>query len=538
MAKYNIRTPAVVTIPAKPAKSVIGTKASGKTAKTYEGHDGFERTTKSALFLLAAGSLGGEDKFYETGAESTKRLVELARKVAVKDAEWIAEFIKWLRSEGNIRTASVVAAIEAADAMVKAGIPGGRQIVASVLQRADEPGEAMAYWLATRGRKVLMPKAIKRGIADAAARLYTEFSFLKYDSDRAAVRFGDVIEMTHPDPLGTFWKKDLFRFAIEKRHGRDTQPAESLSMIRRQAEWFRNARADKPDLGGLLDPEILRGAGITWEDALSALGSKVDKGKLWKAMLPQLGYMALIRNLRNLDDHGVSDKDVAPAIARIQDPEQVAKSRQLPYRFYSAYKEAPSLRWGHALELALGLSLKNIPALGGRTLILVDTSASMTDASLSAKSKMTYEQIAALFGIALAMKGESDLYMWADSPMLFPVTGTSVLKNLEEFGRKNGLVGHGTNLAAAIQGSYVPGKYSRMVVISDMQVMMYGRGTIPTDIPCYFFNLKGYRAAAVQTKGLIYELGGLSDSTFRMIPMLEAGESGQWPWSLEESSSV
>lgn len=622
MAKYNTPAGARTAKPpvAKAPVGVIGTKKSGKPAKTFEGHDGFERKDKSALFLLAAGSLNNEDKFYESGKDSTTRLVDLVRKVAVKDPEWIAAFLRWLRSEGNIRTASVVGGVEAADALAKAGVPGGRQILASVLQRADEPGEAMAYWLATRGRKVLMPKPVKRGIADAAVRLYTEFSFLKYDSDRAAVRFGDVIEMVRPEPkkrlsvtktisdladergidltlveadlrrvasgireklgedtyisLGTVefvrkhlplltpgwrtrtvskslgmgeadliealrptlvsrsWQEDLFRYAIEKRHNRGSRPSESLEMVRRQAEWFRNAQAVPLPIDGLLDTEHLRGAGLTWEDAMSALGSKVDKAKIWKAILPNLNYMALIRNLRNLDEAKVPDKDVAAAIARIQDPEQVVKSRQLPYRFYSAYKNAPSLRWGHALEVALGLSLQNIPTLGGRTLILIDTSGSMSS-TMSEKSQMTYQEAAGLFGIALGMKGdgEADVYGWADSPFHFPMAkGASVLKNLERYAAMNGKTGHGTNLDAAISGTYVPGKYDRMVVISDMQVMAYRRGVLPTDIPCYFFNLGGYAPAAVQTTGKIYELGGLTDHTFKMITMLEAGDSGKWPW--------
>lgn len=528
MAKLNRATVAQAPVKAEKAPvGVIGTKRSGKIAPTYEGHDGFERKDKSALFLLAAGSLGGEDKFYETGNQATARLVDLVRKVAVKDPQWIAEFLKWLRTEGNIRTASVVGAVEAADALAKAGITGGRQIVASVLQRADEPGEAMAYWLATRGRKVLMPKPIKRGIADAAERLYTEFSFMKYDSDRSPVRFGDVIEMVRPDP-SQGWKADLFRYAIEKRHNRGTEPAESLVMVRAQRE-LRKRFEDDPNV--LLDTNALRAAGMTWEDALSLAGPKVDKSKIWKSVLPTLGYMALIRNLRNMDESGVSDKDVVEAIARIQNSEQVEKSRQLPYRFYSAYKAAPSLRWGHALEVALGLSLKNIPTLGGRTLILIDTSGSMSGTSASARSTMTYQEIAGLFGIALGMKGEADVFGWADNPFHFPMgKGSSVLKNLNNYMAKNGVAGHGTNLDAAIRGTYQPGKYSRMVVISDMQVMPYSRSIIPTDIPCYFFNLAGYAPAAVETKGRVYELGGLTDHTFKLITMLEAGDSGRWPW--------
>jgi hypothetical protein len=103
-----------------------------------------------------------------------------------------------------MRSASLTGGLEAALALRDAGLPGGRQIVDSVLQRADEPGEAPAYWTATHGRA--LPKPVRRGIADAAARLYNERSLLKYDTASHAFRFGDVLDLTHPSPgAGRAW---------------------------------------------------------------------------------------------------------------------------------------------------------------------------------------------------------------------------------------------------------------------------------------------------------------------------------------------
>jgi len=48
----------------------------------------------------------------------------------------------------------------------------------------------------------------------------------------------------------------------------------------------------------VLEPERLRAAGRTWEDALSLAGGKLDKAALWAALIPSMGYMALLRNLR------------------------------------------------------------------------------------------------------------------------------------------------------------------------------------------------------------------------------------------------
>ncbi|MFD5514461.1 hypothetical protein [Streptomyces sp. NPDC127066] len=71
-----------------------------------------------------------------------------------------------------------------------------------------------------------------------------------------------------------------------------------------------------------------------------------------------------------------------------------------PMRFCSALGAAPSLCRGHALEKVLTAFLANILQLGGRTLILVDTSASMDDEFFWGKGLMRWG-VVALFDIAL-----------------------------------------------------------------------------------------------------------------------------------------
>jgi hypothetical protein len=86
----------------------------------------------------------------------------------------------------------VVGAVEAA----RNGL--GRQILGSVLLRADEPAEALGYHFAVHGKR--LPAAVKRGIADAATKLYTERAAVKYAARGAGVQPGDVIDLTHPRP--------------------------------------------------------------------------------------------------------------------------------------------------------------------------------------------------------------------------------------------------------------------------------------------------------------------------------------------------
>ena len=50
-------------------------------------------------------------------------------------------------------------------------------------------------------------------------------------------------------------------------------------------------------------------------------------------------------------------------------------------------------------------------------------------------------------------------------------------------------------------------------------------------MPLYGFNLGGYvRTAFDAGTRNRYEFGGLTDATFRMVPLLEAGQRAEWPF--------
>ena len=546
MSRFNTTTAKTV------ARSPVTSEAV-PSGLTHEGAPGYARDVKSELFLLSVAYMGSDNTFYETGKQRDTRFANLVRKVAVEDPAWIGEFIPWLRNGANMRTASLVAAAEAVKARLDAACPGpphsghassdwtcarqdgmaasNRQIIASALQRADEPGELLAYWHSLYGRNE--PKPLKRGIADAIVRLYTEFSLLKYDTDSHGYRFGDVIERVHvtgehPEVKGT-WKGALYEYAIDRRHGRDNPVPDTLRMIQANIS-LRKAAADKPR--ALLDAGILKAAGMTWEDALSLAGSKVSKRDLWAALIPSMGFMAQLRNLRNFDEAGVPDEVAGDVIARLTDPEQVAKSRQFPFRFLSAYRAAPSLRWAYPLERALSLSLANVPALKGRTLVLVDRSGSMFD-EVSAKSGLNRADTAALFGTALALRSEhADLVEFGTNSRPVQFRGSeSVLKVIERFTGMGG-----TNTADAVRRHYRDTFHSRVVIVTDEQAWggYYGAeptSLIPAHVPVYTWNLAGYKHGhGPSGSGNRHTFGGLTDVSFRMIPLLEAGRDCAWPW--------
>ncbi|MCF3137146.1 TROVE domain-containing protein [Streptomyces olivochromogenes] len=525
MARFNTKA-----AKAQPTSRVTST---GRVLRTYQGGRGHERDARSELFLLAVSNFVSQRTFYESGADRDTRFARLLRELAVTDPSWTAGLLGWLRGEGGMRTASVVGAAEYVHARLAAGATGGpsnRQVVASVLQRPDEPGELLAYWTATYGRNI--PKPVKRGVADAVRRLYHGKSLLKYDTASKGYRFGDILNLVHaaPDPDKP-WQGELFRYALDRRHNPDTaeSPASNRVLTAHRELMAvpveeRRAVVTAPD-----GAERLAAAGITWEALAGWLQGPMDKAA-WEAVIPSMGTMALVRNLRNFDQAGVSDEVAAQVAARIGDPAEVARSRQFPFRYLAAYQHAPSLRWSYALEQALGHSLAHVPALPGRTLVLIDRSGSMW-ARLSDRSELNRADAAAIFGTALAVRAaDADLVEFGSTSKRVKFRkGESVLKILGRFGDLGG-----TDTTEAVRRHYK--KHDRVLIVTDEQYAYHQHGDpthqVPADVPVYTWNLAGYRAGhGPSGKENRHTFGGLSDAAFRMVPLLEAARDADWPWA-------
>jgi hypothetical protein len=498
--------------------------AAGPTGRTQEGAPGYARDAKGELFLLAVSNMVGEGTFYEDATNRDGRFRSLVRTLAVSEPDWTSRLIGWLRDGAQLRSASLVAAAEFVSARLAAGLVGGnRSVIASALIRADEPGELLAYWLATHGRAI--PQPVKRGVADAVVRLYSERSLLKWDSAERSVRFGDVLELTHARSA-TASQGELFRYAIDRRHGRGAAGA-GLPLLAARAELLGLPASERRAI--LDDPERLAAAGMTWESLAGWLQGPMD-ATAWQAVIPSMGYMALLRNLRNFDDAGVADRVADQVAARLADPTQVALSRQLPLRLLSAYRAAPQLRWAGAMEQALQTSLSTVPALTGRTLVLVDRSGSMFG-PLSARSQLTRADAAAVFGAALAVRAErADLVEFGTLSRTVQFRrGESVLRVVDRFTALGG-----TNTADAVRRHYRG--QDRVVIVTDEQAWSGWSGAeptqaVPAQVPVYTWNLGGYRFGhGPSGVGRRHTFGGLTDAGFAMIPLLEAGRSGSWPF--------
>lgn len=521
MSKFNTST-------ARARNGISVIENTNVTAVNHKGGIGVVRSAKSELFLAVVSDFGNEATFYETADNRSARISKLARQVAVEDPEWVTNLINWLRNEGNMRSISLIVALESAKALIDAKIPGGRKVIVNSIARADEPGEALAYWFANYGRK--LPAAVKRGIADGATKTYNEYALGKYDTASKGFRFADVIQLVHPTPTDAR-QSDVFKFALDRQRDNSAVPAESLTLLANRKAFLALSKAEKRKIVTSENGSaVLKAAGLTWENIGGEIGLDAE---IWQALIPTMGYMALLRNLRNFEEAGVSAKVLDEVATRLADPEQVAKSRQLPFRFLSAYRATgKSLRFGYPLEKALNASLANVPSLSGNTLVLVDRSGSMFYTN-SEKTDMTFADTGALFGTALALRAnKADLVEFGDS--YYGKTGSrkidftkssSVLPLVDSFTNMGG-----TDTIGAVRRNY--NGHDRVIIITDEQHNSYSDPTsaIPSNIPVYTFNLAGYRTGQGASKPNRTYFGGLTDQSFALIKNLEAGLDGNWPW--------
>ena len=64
---------------------------------------------------------------------------------------------------------------------------------------------------------------------------------------------------------------------------------------------------------------------------------------MWERLLDErkLPFMAMLRNLRNMLQAGISAAHHATILAKLRDEQTIAHSRQFPFAFFSAYEASP-----------------------------------------------------------------------------------------------------------------------------------------------------------------------------------------------------
>jgi hypothetical protein len=171
----------------------------------------------------------------------------------------------------------------------------------------------------------------------------------------------------------------------------------------------------------------------------------------------KLGALALLRNLRNMEESGVAPKLIKESLGKMD------VSRVLPFRFIAAARYAP--RFEPELEKAMLNMFTGMPKLPGRTVVLVDVSGSM-DQNLSGKSDIS--RIDAACGVAMCareMSDDVDVFSFSSAlAKIAPRRGFALRDAI-----KNSQSHANTMLGAALEAINRQVAYNRIIVITDEQ---------------------------------------------------------------------
>lgn len=478
----------------------------------YEGARAYATSPAIELYTAVV-TTSLSDKFYETADDRMSRLRKL---IAMNDPIFVAKLAVYTREQMNLRSVPLVLAVELAAKHRGDSIVGN--LTARVIQRADEITELLAYYsLANQrtGVKKLnkLSKQLQRGLAIAFNR-FDEYQFSKYNRD-TAISLKDALFLVHPKA------KD----------------------------------ANQQMLFDKIVNDDLRIA-YTWESELSALGQQSFETEMSKATARRskweelifsnkMGYMATLRNLRNILEANVGNEALEKVCAYLASPKAVAESRQLPFRFLSAYRELKDVPHGRtsrlltALESAVSLSAANIEGYRADTKVVLaaDVSGSM-QLAISPKSKVQNFDI----GLMLAMLLQSrcaDVVtgMFGDTWKMIQVPKNNILANVLEFHQREGEVGYSTNGYLVIRDLLDRKKaVDKIMIFTDMQLWnsQNTRDSIAgvwkqykqlaPGSKLYLFDLAGHGMAPLRLEsGDVYLIAGWSDKIFSALHAIENG---------------
>jgi 60 kDa SS-A/Ro ribonucleoprotein len=480
----------------------------------HAGAKAYQLTPQLELYTAVVTSLLS-DTYYEKPDARLTRIQDLIRK---NDPQFVAKLAIYAREKMYLRSLPLVLVTELAK------IHQGDNLVSRatnrVVQRADEITELLAFYQLANARKDAkklnrLSKQIQKGLADAFNK-FDEYQFSKYNRTGTDVKLRDALFLVHPKA------KDEAQQVIFNKIASDTLTTAQ-----------------------------------TWETTLSAVGqgdfdSENDKleakSQAWESMIlsGKLGYMAMLRNLRNIIEANVSQTTLDKVCATLSDARAVANSKQFPFRFLSAYRELKRLNNGRvskvlsALEVAVQHSAVNIRGFDAKTKVVIaaDVSGSMQTV-ISPKSTVQNFDIGLMLAMLLQNRCENVVTgMFGDTWKVINVPQNNILSNVNEFYRREGEVGYSTNGHLVIQDLINRNKVvDKIMMFTDCQLWNSNGGSpistawtqykaIAPKARLYLFDLAGHGNTPINVlnDNSVFLIAGWSDKVFEILAAIEEGK--------------
>lgn len=451
------------------------------SVKTYEGAAASRINSEEELKRAVMACLLWEDQFYESGESIADRIKALVPKVP---AAIVAQIAVDARTKMKLRHVPLLLVRE------MARIPTHKHLVgntlAQVIQRADELTEFLAiYWMEKRQP---LSAQVKKGLAKAFAQ-FNEYELAKYNRDNG-VKLRDVLFLCHAKPADA---PDRKYTRLERKREQELKAVPKLTVGESLYRRLVDGELQTPD---------------TWEVALSG---GADKKETFERLMAEgkLGALAFLRNLRNMQEAGISKATVKSYT------EQMKTDRVLPFRFLAAARVVPA--WEDVIEPVMLHCLDGQEKIPGKTIVMVDVSGSMNSA-ISAKSEML--RVDAAYGLAILLREiceEVDIASFSDYIKEIPPRHGFALRDAIHTSQ----VHNGTALGAAVKAvtDSKDNIYDRMIVITDEQSA--DKVPAPTG-KGYMINVAAYQNGVGY--GQWMHINGWSESVIDYIRAFEATE--------------
>lgn len=432
-----------------------------KTTKNHHGTTVHKLDALETLFSRVLGSLFGESTHYEnrTAEGDYEKLCKTIKEVEDEDIEYVLKIARLGREYNMIQYPLAVLTACFNDERFKGEDFCDETTGKNKLQ-------SYAYYIIRRGKDILDILAMQMNVYGFTAKgrgkkkhretplpmqmrktlkgkleSFNEYQLSKALGESKQVSMADAIKLLHPDPSKSKVRKNFYKYIIEGKvkMGDDTKQVQSeIAKVNN-----KNSKTTKKDVVKSIDTSTV---------------------------------MAIVKNLVALDKQGILNdtKAVNSIVAKLTDKKEVQKSRLLPFRFYSAYKEVSKLpasvgkrRVLDALVEALDLSIDNLPDIAGYSAILIDKSGSM-DKPISSMSTVTAKELACVLGAICFKKGIADVYCFADrcqmvSNIFTKSTTMDIIQHLMYVS-----VGGCTYLDSALKVVENSGaKYTNLIILSD-----------------------------------------------------------------------
>jgi len=454
-----------------------------KKTRNNEGHVAFKMELKEKLITEVLTSFFNEGKYY---GNNSQEILEDLRKVIKIDPKFIANLAIYARKEIHLRSISHVIVSELAhDVQGKKYV---RRVLNEVVERVDDMSEILSYYLNVYEKPI--PNSLKKGLADCFLR-FDEFALVKYNREKE-IKLKDIMILVHPKPNND-----------------------------EQSNMFKRLLEDNLEIP------------FTWETMLSSEGN--NKGT-WEKLIEsnKLGYMAILRNLRNIIK--AEPENINKVYEILESETRVKKSKQLPFRYYSAFKVLSYEGLGTSkvydtLENAIRSSTSNIKRLKGKTFISTDVSGSMSY-KVSPKSDMICAEIGTvLMSIANSICDEAITSTFDTSFKVTPLASRNgIISNAKSISPTWG----GTDLSLPIKYLLENKIYvDRIIILSDNEInrgydrvcQVYineYRKKVNPNVWVHAIDLLGY--GTQQFKGnKVNIIAGWNEKILEFIPNVEMG---------------